>query len=154
MRPRRSTRGVPGFGFRLERSRIPLAPSLSGFSRPISSLAQIMPSLSSPRIFAFSRVTGSPSPCHFTLQPGAAYAMYIPSLRLSPPHTRQASGFSDPVEIFARHSLSAFGCGFNSLTWPTTTPSRRSLPLLTPSTSAVFRVRSSANFSGVMPFGI
>ena len=98
--PRSSARGVPGFGFSGERSKMLCEPSDSGFSSPSSSEAQIIPSLSSPLTFAISRVTGSPSPCHFTLQPGAAYAMSWPSLRLSPPHTSFASLFV-PWSIFA-----------------------------------------------------
>ena len=98
---RSSASGVPGVGFKLDKSSMLSGPSLSGFSRPISSLAQIIPSLSSPRIFTFSRMTGSPFPCHFTLQPGAAYAMSILSLRLSPPQTTFVFGFFGPIEIIA-----------------------------------------------------
>ncbi len=112
---------------------------------PISSSAQIIPSLSTPRILRRSSVSPFGS-----VAPGLAKQTTCPSATFGAPHTTR-SGAGPPKSTVQRRSRSALGWGSTRRTRAVTTPSRPPPVLSTPSTSAVQKVSRRAASSGSIP---
>src|SRR5690606_39375897 len=118
--------------------------------KPNSSSAQIIPWLSSPRIFPFLMVHASPSGV-YRVVPIVATGTFWPTATLGAPHTI-CKGTLSPTETVVNFNLSALGCFTQVKTSPTTIPSS---PPLTdwkpsiPSTSSPKSVNSSPVCSGV-----
>ena len=112
---------------------------------PSSSSAQIMPWLSSPRIFPFFMTQASPSAV-YRVVPMVATGTFCPASTLGAPQTI-CKGASRPIFTVVNFNLSALGCFTQVKTSPTTIPLN---PPLTdskgeiPSTSRPKSVNNSA----------
>ena len=121
---------------------------------PISSSAQIIPWLSTPRIFAFFMVMGSPLN-GYMVTPTGATTTFCPAATLGAPQTICNS--STPIFTFVSFNLSASGCFMHSVTSPIINPCKP--PLISSnfsrlSTSKPTEVRILLNFSGSGMFGM
>ena len=112
--------------------------------RPSSSSAQIIPSLSTPRIFAFLSVRPPGS-----VSPTRAKQTTWPSATLGAPQTTSHGRRRRPWSTVQSRSRSAFGWGSTRSTRAVTTPSRPAPSRSTPSTSAVWNVRRAGRLGGI-----
>ena len=92
---------------------------------PISSSAQIIPSLSSPRIFPFLMVQASPSAV-YKVVPIVATGTFCPAATFGAPQTI-CKGLAAPTFTVVSFNLSALGCFTQVKTSPTTMPSKAPL---------------------------
>jgi hypothetical protein len=135
--PYRSSAGVP-FGTGVSSSMIPEPSSPS----PSSVAEQIMPQLSTPRIFDFL-IWKSPGSC----APTRAKRTVRPARTFGAPQTT-CTGSPVPSSTLHRLSRSASGCFSRSSTRATTTPGKARLIVSMPSTLRPAAVRRAASCAG------
>ena len=130
--------------FSPSKTKIPSCP----LPNPISSSAQIIPSETSPLIFPFLILNGSPS-SGYKVVPIVATITFCPLATLEAPQTIDKTS-SAPISTVVQFKWSEFGCGSHVMTSPTTKPSKPPFicsKVSIPSTSSPVSVRYSAIFS-------